>query len=273
MRWIVVTVVATVALVIGVLKVFETGIATTGYCVASVGDRTVEVDVEQAKWASLMAAMAHQRGLPPRATTIAIATAYQESKIRNIDYGDRDSVGLFQQRPSQGWGSVEQILDPIYSIGKFYDALVKIDDYESMAITEAAQAVQRSAFPSAYADHEADARVLASALRGYSPAAFACSTDPQAGSTGADLEGYLNDAWGRVRVDSDPSSGQHAIVLTGDEIGTRGWALAQFLVANSTEFSIAEVTFDDMRWEANQDEPGWRPTEDASRTDVRFVRR
>ncbi|SKB04605.1 hypothetical protein [Aeromicrobium choanae] len=274
MRWIVATVVATVALVLVVFKVFESGSDARGFCVATVGDRTVEVDLEQAKWAALMAAKAQQRGLPPRATTIAIATAYQESKIRNIDYGDRDSVGLFQQRPSQGWGTVEQILDPQYSITKFYDALEKLDDYESMEITDAAQAVQRSGFPEAYADHEADARVLASSLRGFSPAAFACSTDlTTESSTSADLEDYLNAAFGRVRVDSDPSSGQSAIALTGEDVDSRGWALAQFLVANSTEFRISEVTFDDMRWEAGQSEPGWEPTEDASRTEVRFVRR
>lgn len=272
MRWIVATVAATVVLVLVVFKLFEGGITSSGFCVARVGDTSVEVDVEQAKWASLMAAKAHARDLSPRATTIAIATAYQESKIRNIDYGDRDSIGLFQQRPSQGWGTVEQIMDPHYSIGAFYDGLVKVEGFETMAITEAAQAVQRSAFPDAYADHEADARALASALRGYSPAAFACATDPQAGTDSADLEDYLDRSWGRVKVDSDPSSGQHAIALTGKEVSTRGWALAQFLVANSTEFSITEVTFDDMRWEAEQGDPGWEPTEDASRTEVRFVR-
>ncbi|WP_313409610.1 hypothetical protein [Aeromicrobium sp.] len=271
MRWIVATVASTVVLVLVVFKLFEGGMTGAGYCVARVGDTTVEVDAEQAKWASLMAAMAHERDLTPRATTIAIATAYQESKIRNIDYGDRDSVGLFQQRPSQGWGTVEQIMDPRYSTGRFYDALVEIDDYESMEITDAAQAVQRSGFPDAYADHEADARALASALRGYSPAAFACATDPQAG-TSTDLEAYLDESWGGVRVDSDPSSGQHSIALSGKQIGTRGWALAQFLVANSTEYSISEVTFDDMRWEAGQEEPGWDPTEDASSTQVRFKR-
>jgi len=271
MRWIVATVLSTVALVVVVFQLFEGGTQGSGYCVAQVGDTTVEVDAEQAKWAALMAAMAHERDLSPRATTIAIATAYQESKIRNIDYGDRDSVGLFQQRPSQGWGTVEQILDPRYAIAKFYDGLVKVPDYESMEITEAAQAVQRSGFPEAYADHEADARALASALRGYSPAAFACSTDPEAG-TSSDLEEYLDEAWGRVRVDTDPSSGQSSIALSGEEIGTRGWALAQFLVANATEYSITSVTFDDMRWEAGQEDPRWEPTEDASRTQVRFTR-
>jgi len=268
MRWIVAVVVGTVVIVVVVLKLFEGGLDSRGFCIAQVGDTTVEVDVEQAKWASLMAAMAHDRGLPPRATTIAIATAYQESKIRNIDYGDRDSVGLFQQRPSQGWGSVEQIMDPVYSTGRFYDALVKVDGYEQLEITEAAQAVQRSAFPTAYADHEADARALASALRGYSPAAFACATEPDVGSPD-DLDAWLDEAWGGVKVEPGEEGGQ-VIALTGDEIDTRGWALAQFIVANSTEFGVTEVSFDDMRWEAGRSEPGWEPTEDAGRTEVRF---
>ena len=107
--------------------------------------------------------------MPARAATIALATAYQESKIYNLEHGDRDSLGLFQQRPSQGWGTREQILDPYYATNAFYDALAKVDGYESMRITEAAQEVQRSGFPEAYADHEADARVLASALTGHSP--------------------------------------------------------------------------------------------------------
>ena len=98
------------------------------------------------------------------AVSIALATAYQESKIRNLSGGDRDSVGLFQQRPSQGWGTVAQIRDEHYAINKFYDALVKIDGYETMRITEAAQKVQRSGYPEAYEVHAPDARALASAL-------------------------------------------------------------------------------------------------------------
>ena len=131
----------------------------------------VDLSTEQAENAALIAAVAVQRGLPARAASIALATAYQESKLRNLDHGDRDSLGLFQQRPSQGWGTPEQILDPYYATNAFYDALVKVDGYETMRITEAAQEVQRSGFPEAYADHEADARALASALTGYSPAA------------------------------------------------------------------------------------------------------
>lgn len=269
MRWILAVVAGTMIIAVGVVKLFEGDLAPSGYCVASVGDTTVEVDAEQAKWAALMAAEAHDRGLPARATTIAIATAYQESKIRNIDYGDRDSIGLFQQRPSQGWGSVEQIMDPVYSIGKFYDGLAKVENYESMEITEAAQAVQRSGFPTAYADHEADARALSSALRGYSPAAFACSTEKPTSSAPDELAAYLDQAWGGVTVKT-ADDGTRTIALTGDDVAIRGWALAQFLVANASEFGVTEVAYDDMRWEAGQNEPGWEPTENASRTKVRF---
>ena len=73
-------------------------------CVAQVGGTTAELDLEQARNAAIIAGVAIQRGLAPRAASIALATAFQESDIRNLDYGDRDSIGLFQQRPSQGWG-------------------------------------------------------------------------------------------------------------------------------------------------------------------------
>ena len=76
---------------------------------------------------------------------IALATAQQESRLRNLDYGDRDSLGLFQQRPSQGWGTEAQVQDPVYAAGKFYDGLVKVPDWETGRLTEIAQAVQRSA--------------------------------------------------------------------------------------------------------------------------------
>ncbi|MFL6100169.1 MAG: hypothetical protein ACJ71T_09475, partial [Actinomycetales bacterium] len=131
-------------------------------CTAVAGGRTVTLDAEQAGNAAIITGIAVKRRLPARAATIAIATALQESKLRNISYGDRDSAGLFQQRPSQGWGTKAQVTDPVYASNAFYDVLVKIEGYRSLSVTKAAQKVQRSAFPSAYADHEADARVLAS---------------------------------------------------------------------------------------------------------------
>ena len=139
-------------------------------CSATVNGHDVTLAPDQARNATLIAAVAVERGLPARAVSIALATAYQESKIRNLAHGDRDSIGIFQQRPSQGWGTIAQIRNEHYSINAFYDALEKVDGYQTMRITEAAQKVQRSGFPEAYQDHAEDARALASALTGYSPA-------------------------------------------------------------------------------------------------------
>ncbi len=172
-------------------------------CTAEVGDQVVVLDPSQAQYAGLIAAIAVQRGLPARAVSIALATAYQESGLRNLDGGDRDSAGLFQQRPSQGWGTREEVRDPVYATNAFYDALVQVAGYEELEITEAAQEVQRSGFPEAYADHEADARVLASALTGNSRAPSACrlgGTDAE-GST--DLERLRAD---RARGRRTPST-------------------------------------------------------------------
>ncbi len=153
-------------------------------CTATVEGSTTTLDLEQAENASLITAISVRRGLPARAASIALATAYQESDLRNVDFGDRDSLGLFQQRPSQGWGTQEQVQDPVYATNAFYDALAQVEGYDSMQITKAAQAVQRSAYPDAYADHEADARTLASALTGNSAAAFACDIGGQVDTTG-----------------------------------------------------------------------------------------
>ncbi|MFJ7998076.1 hypothetical protein ACIQ7D_13155 [Streptomyces sp. NPDC096310] len=151
-------------------------------CVARAGDGpddggpTYEMTPEQAANAATISAVGSRRGLPERAVTIALATALQESALRNLDHGDRDSLGLFQQRPSKGWGTAAQIQDPVYSAGEFYDHLVKVPGYSRLPLTEAAQRVQRSGFPQAYAKHEPDAALLAAALTGRSAASLTCST-------------------------------------------------------------------------------------------------
>ena len=238
------------------------------YCVARVGETRAQVDVEQARWSALMAAIAQNRGLPPRATTIAIATAFQESRIRNIDYGDRDSVGLFQQRPSQGWGTVEQIMDPAYSIGKFYDGLVKVDDYSSKEITVAAQEVQRSAFPGAYAQHEDYARALASSLRGYSPAAFTCQVNAVGGGSVRAVAADVDDAFGEIEHSTDAAEDALTYRLEGQpaDVRARGWALAHYLVASASDLQVASVSFDGLRWSAERSPDGW-VNDPASRTD------
>src|SRR3954469_11918085 len=100
-------------------------------CVATADGRSVVLDLEQARLTSVIVGMSVRRGLAPRAASIAMATVYQETGIRNLDHGDRDSVGLFQQRPSQGWGTAEQLQDPYYATRRFYEALVKVRGWEN----------------------------------------------------------------------------------------------------------------------------------------------
>ncbi len=226
-------------------------------CVAEVGKVRAEIDLEQARWTTLMAAISQRRGLPPRATTIAIATAFQESKIHNIDYGDRDSVGLFQQRTSQGWGTVEQISDPHYSIGRFYDALVKVKGYESMKITDAAQKVQRSAFPGAYAQHEDYARALASALRGYSPAEFTCQINPKGSGTINRVTKDVKAAFGDIAFDTDGDDASYPLTGKASDVKARGWALAHYLVGNASRLRITDISFGNREWNADDSDKGW----------------
>ncbi|MFF2195615.1 hypothetical protein [Streptomyces sp. NPDC058157] len=138
--------------------------------------QTYEMTPEQASNAATIAAVGISKGLPDRALTIALATAMQESGLRNLDHGDRDSLGLFQQRPSQGWGTPEQIMDPVYSAGIFYDRLVEVSGYTRLPLTVAAQRVQLSGFPQAYAKHEPDATVLTAAFgEGETQATLTCA--------------------------------------------------------------------------------------------------
>lgn len=120
---------------------------------------------EQLGNARTIAHVGYDRGLPERAVVIALATAMQESRLRNLDHGDRDSLGLFQQRPSQGWGTPEQVQDPVYAAGEFYDGLVQVPAWDTRPLGEAAHAVQRSAYPELVPRFEPMAAELAAAFR------------------------------------------------------------------------------------------------------------
>ncbi|MET8149114.1 hypothetical protein [Actinoplanes sp. NPDC005259] len=115
---------------------------------------------EQVGQVSTIVAVGARKGVPIRGWIIAVATAIQESDLRNLPGGADDSIGLFQQRPSQGWGTPAQLRDPTYATEKFYDKLATITGWQTMPLTEAAQAVQRSAYPDAYAKWENDATSL-----------------------------------------------------------------------------------------------------------------
>lgn len=234
-------------------------------CTATLPDGTSHaLSAEQSDNAALITAIALDRNLPARAATIALATAMQESKIRNIDYGDRDSVGLFQQRPSQGWGEVGQIMDPVYSTGAFYDALVKVDGYESMEITVAAQTVQRSAFPDAYAQHEGMARAFASALTGHSTASLTCDLGPSetapAGTIGQRLErdfgavsaaslGAAEHEIGSVAAGGTVVLIDTAAVLPRIETQRADWAIAQWAVATAWATGASTVAVGNSVWQ------------------------
>jgi cell wall-associated NlpC family hydrolase len=115
---------------------------------------------EQTTNAALITSTVIGRGLPRRAAVIAVATAIVESGLRNLTYGDRDSLGLFQQRPSQGWGAAATILNPSLATGKFLDHLLTIPGWATLAPGLAEQAVQRSANPGAYQPQETPAADL-----------------------------------------------------------------------------------------------------------------
>ena len=109
-----------------------------------------DLDPEQRAIVEQIIAIGKQRGLPPRAWQIAIQAGMTESRLHNLHYGDRDSLGIFQMRPSQGWGSVAQVTDPVYQINKFYDVLLGIPSWETRRPGDIAQAIERSAFPTRY---------------------------------------------------------------------------------------------------------------------------
>ena len=244
---------------------------SAGCTVTADGD-SMDLTPEQASNAATIAAVATSRGLPERALTIALATSLQESRLSNINHGDRDSLGLFQQRPSMGWGTEKQILDPVYSSNEFFDSLVKIKGYSRLPLTVAAQRVQKSGYPQAYAKHEADATLLSAALTGRKAAALSCTTgadaaDSAGGRLGdtAKVKARLTREFGSqvrpmgsstprtVSVPSAPAGGE----AEGD--GARhGWAVAQWAVAHAHELKVEQVSFDDRQWQAAHSGRGWQ---------------
>ncbi|MBM9507729.1 heavy metal transporter [Actinacidiphila acididurans] len=240
-------------------------------CTVTAEGNAMDLTQEQAGNAATIAAVAASRGLPERALTIALATSLQESRLRNLHGGDRDSVGLFQQRPSQGWGTAAQILDPVYASNEFFDSLVKIKGYSRLPLTVAAQRVQRSGYPQAYAKHEADATLLTAALTGRANGALSCTTgadtpDSAGGGAGspAQVTARLTREFGTaVRPRKDPAPRTVAVPAAAagaaaDDGTLRGWEVAQWAVAHAHDLKIEQVTYGDARWLAAQSGKGWQ---------------
>jgi hypothetical protein len=242
------------------------GVFSSSRCTVTIDGASSTLTAEQADNAALIAATALRRELPAHAVTVALATAIQESDLRNLDYGDRDSVGLFQQRPSQGWGTVEQIRDPRFAANAFYDHLEDVAGWQQLPVTEAAQAVQRSGHPLGYADHEADARLWARALTGEVPfGAVSCSlpsvkADPAAAKSFADRASGDFGSRVVVTIEPEPDGAAAVRVSSGDQSVLD--AAATWSIAVASGRPVAEVTLCDRRWVRADDT--WQAPEPAA---------
>jgi hypothetical protein len=222
----------------------------------------------QARYAAEIAVIGYGRGLDNQAVTIAIATAVQESKLSNIGYGHADSIGLFQQRPSQGWGSKEEILNPDFAINSFYDALSKID-YDHISVTEAAQEVQKSAYPEAYAAHENLARTFATAYQGGYPKALTCEIGVDGAGLSETLPASAKAAFPKASVTEKTSqTGDSAKSITidrsilganGSELDNLTWQAAFWGVSVAKEYGISDVSVSGHRWTSASS--AWEDTE------------
>ena len=233
----------------------------------------VTLDTSQASIAATIAGVATHRALPTRAVTIAYAAALQESDLENLSYGDRDSVGVFQQRPSEGWGTRRQLLDPVYASSRFFVALTAVPHYEQIRVYKAAQAVQHSADGLAYDQYAPQGADMAWAFSGQRSRAVWCWY-------GAGIGGHsrliaagtqLRRTFGRLTI-------RHA----GDPVArvrvrrpAVGWAVAAWLVSHADRFNIRQVRYQGYHWTAAHGRKGWiaRPRQrhaTAARSGVTF---
>lgn len=227
-------------------------------CQADTGRSAVSLDLEQAAIAATIAGVAQHERMPFRAVTVAYAAALQESHLHNLPYGDRDSVGVFQQRPSQGWGPARKLLDPVYATTKFFRALGAVRGYRRMPVFRAAQAVQHSADGYAYAQYEPLAARLTDAFTGRAPHAVWCRTGTPDHRT-ADLAAasrQLVRAFGPLEVTRTTWGGTPAMLVTAKRQAL-GWAVAVWLVTHAARYQFGEVRFAGLAWRAASGSAGW----------------
>jgi hypothetical protein len=235
-----------VLLAVGVLyKWNHTGPARVVQTTCSAG--SYRITGEQAENAATIAGVASKLGLPNHAVTIGLATAFQESKMLNLTGGDRDSIGLFQQRPSQGWGTPAELHNPIYATTAFFKRMVEVPGWKTEPVTDVAQAVQRSAAPDAYAAWEGESRAFARAFTGEVAAGLTCQ-DLHPAKT-ATVPALAKSELGRGDV-----SGAHPTAT--------GWALASWLIAHGNRVGLKSVHVNGQDWSAEN--PKWQVTPGSS---------
>jgi hypothetical protein len=248
---------------------FVVQVLTVPGCQAGTGDNAIPLDFGQAADAATIAGVAVNEHLPSRALTIAYATAFQESKLENLTYGDLDSVGIFQQRPSEGWGTAAQLKDPAYAARAFFGALVKVPSYLTIPVYEAAQAVQKSAYGYAYQQY-AQSGALLSADFTTTPHAVTCWYDPaqQASSQGVSAKLNLHGAAEELdHVFGTPGQSGAVTGVTRIRSGSSdlinavpgdGWAVANWLVTNASSYGITQVSYAGYQWTAGLTETNWQ---------------
>jgi hypothetical protein len=205
---------------------------------AGAATTTYTLNIDQAANSTTIAAVGKRLGLPDHAVTIALATSLQESRLHNLSYGDRDSLGLFQQRPSQGWGTATEVLTPSYAAAAFYRELLKVTDWPTLPLTVAAQKVQRSGTPNAYAQWESEARALAIATTGEKGAGLTCRFTLARSVDAAPAFA--------------PSMGNELGVSSLDRTfaAAKGWTVTSWLVAHAQQYRVTKVVFQGQEWRA-----------------------
>ena len=200
------------------------------------------LDVEQSANAATIAAVAYRRGIPERAIAVAFTAAQQESKLRNLDYGDRDSLGIFQQRPSQGWGDRESILDPTRATSRFYSALIIIPGWEKLSLSQAAQEVQRSAAGSAYEKWEGRALALTQALN--DPSLITCRFHKfgnQIHTPATDVIERTSKEWGKITA---KHSGRFITITSWQRTRVALW-----FMTHASELGVTQLRWNQLEWD------------------------
>ncbi|MBE1534300.1 hypothetical protein [Actinomadura algeriensis] len=239
----------------------------TGCEVRTTGGQ-MSLSLEQGANASTIAAVAFRKELPERAVVIAYATAIQESHLRNLSGGDRDSVGMFQQRPSQGWGTPEQLRDPVVTTSKFFDGLVQVKDYLDKDLHIAAQEVQRSADGALYAQHEPEGGLLAAAFTGREPATARCwfppdeRTEPRRAEAVREMRRAFG---GGLKATGDKSAAWTSVAVPGERMG---WAVASWAVTHAQPYGLTEVRHAGKVWRADTGHDGWKTDAEAPKDRV-----
>jgi hypothetical protein len=255
---------------------FVVPVLTVPGCQAGSGNNAIALDFGQAADAATVAGVAVREHLPSRALTIAYATAFQESKLENLSYGDLDSVGIFQQRPSEGWGTSAELQDPAYAAQAFFGALVKVPNYVSIPVYQAAQDVQKSADGYAYQQYAQTGALLAADYTA-DPHAVTCWYNPatQAADQGVSTKLDLHGAAEQMdAVFGTPGEGGAALTAVSrirsgaaDLISTAhgaGWAVANWLVSNASSYGITQVSYAGYQWTAGLTETSWQANSTAT---------